>query len=238
HKLGRLFDSKRARAEFPFVERYIPRPDGQSFGIDCRGDNLCAMEEGLRLMQSVVKGAEAEKVGQVLARLKDRAPWKAVALTSADERALPPLDGLCPHGLLRVPCDGGVYLPPTLGHLRAETVSVTPVTIVPTIDQLIVPAHCEGYGVERQVFARLPEGAERPTDLLTIECRPAKGAQPARNAVLMLSYDNDGALSVVTSPEQVALLQWQARPKMPLLTGAHTLVVRSGERVTLEAQSE
>lgn len=234
---GKLLDSPKGRRALPFAPRYIARADGQDMALDCGQDQICFIEEGLRALKYAL-GAEAPpEIERALQLMADEAGWRAVTLTVADARPVPPIDGLCSDdGIDTWPCDRGVYLPSKLGLLSREGVQATPVKLIPTVRQLGDPETCTTYGIDRVTFARPTPGV--PSAVISLECVKGVGGAPPRNSMQLWVYDREGRLTVSASPREAAALWWSAPTDdgPARLEKARKLVIRTGHRTTIEPE--
>lgn len=231
--VGKAFGRKKSREALPFAARYVARPDGGETGLDCGGDQVCFIEEGLRALQRGLGKEAPEVIERALSQMKETTGWAPVRLTVGDRRPVPPIDGLCTQdGLDDWPCPQGVALPPLIGLLDAGQLQTTPVELIPSLRQLGDPRTCATYGIEEATFARPRVGT--PAALVRVRCEKGAGGGPARSALQLLVYGADGRLVVMASEREAAVLAWAAGEGGARLAGARKLVIRNGERTVIE----
>lgn len=160
--------------------------------------------------------------------------WAPVTVKTEDTRPVPPIDGLCAFTSDAWPCPQGVYLPPQLGFLDANTLRPRRATIIPTLKQVGDPQTCVTYNLEEAAFVRPAAG--RPTSLVTSRCDRQDGAP--RSTMMLMVYDAEGRLVVTASDREAVVLEWtEATKKAPArLAGARKLVIRTGIRTALEPE--
>lgn len=229
----KVFTHRRKAAEMPVLPRYVARPDGMDSALDCGGDQICVIEEGLKALRRAL-GADAPAViDRALAQMKETSGWSAVAVSVEDRRAVPAVDGLCGlDGMEAWACPQGVYLPGELGYLSASGVSTRPVEMIPTMRQLGDAQTCATYGVDEAVFARPRVGT--PAALVRVTCAAGEGGASARSAMQLLVYGDDGRLAVMASDREAAVFAWQAGEGGAKLVGARKLVISTGRRTRVE----
>lgn len=228
----KVFSNRRKAAEMPVLPRYVARPDGTYSALDCGGDQICVIEEGLKALKRAL-GAEAPAViDRALAQMKEASGWSPVAVSVKDTRPVPAVDGLCGFdGLEAWACPQGVYLPGALGYLSASGVTTRPVEMIPTMRQLGDAQTCATYGVDEAVFARPRVGT--PAALVRVTCAAGEGGAPARSAMQLLVYGDDGRLAVMASDREAAVFEWSGG-EAAKLSGARKLVISTGRRTRVE----
>lgn len=232
-KTGKRLRTREGRRKIPFAPRYVARSDGQDTALDCGTDQICFMEEGLRALQAALGDEAPPELARALTELRDD-DWNPVTVTSEDKRPVPPIDGLCAFTSDAWPCPQGVYLPPQLGFLDANTLRPLRAVIIPTLKQVGDPQTCVTYNLEQAAFVRPAAG--RPTSLVTARCG-RRGGEP-HNSMMLMVYDPAGRLVVTASEREAVVLSWsEASKKSPArLSGARKLVIRTGIRTALEPE--